>query len=733
MSVINGGYVEHNERLLRLLNVCRRAPSLARTKALHALTITLHFSLHQPVFVGNNIVHIYASQGEFSSAAKVFDKMPERNAVSFNTMIGAYSKCEDVEKAFDVFSDMRAFGYLPTQSTVAGLLSCTSLDLRAGVQLHGLSLQNGLLWADAFVGTSLLCLYGRFGLLENATRVFEAMSTKSLVTWNSMMSLLGQNGFIDESLSLFRELVRMQASLSECSLLGVLSGLSSEEDLEIGEQLHCLGVKKGLDREVSVVNSLISAYGKCCNGRAAEKIFEEAVSRDTISWNTIISITAKSENPLKALTIFASMSEQGVSANESTFVGVVNSCARVEMLKFGRTIHGMVIKKGYGTDVFVGSALIDLYVKCDNLEDSRLCFDDICEKNVVSWNSLISGYADKNSSEVCISLFLHMLRLGFRPNEFTFSSFLKTCGSPEIKQLHSVVIKTGYEENDYVLSSLISSYVKNGLISDALVLHDGSTARFFVAPSNIIAGMYNRSGLYLESLKLISMLEYPDDISWNIAIAACSRAAKHSEALELFKHKLQSRILPDNYSYASVLSTCTELCDLAVGSSIHCLIAKTGFHRADAFVCNLLINMYGKCGSIRSAVKIFDEAREKNLVTWTALISSLGIHGYAHEAFKKFGEMVSLGFKPDRVSFVSMLTVCRHSGLVKEGMDLIQRMKSDYGVEPEMEHYRCGVDLLVRNGYTKDAEKFIAEMPFPPDASVWRTFLEGCKRFIVER
>ncbi|CAN8254268.1 unnamed protein product [Cochlearia groenlandica] len=729
MSLTHGDFASHNKRILTLLNICRKAPSFTRTKALHALSITLCYTIQQPVYIRNNIIYLYEKLGELSFADKVFDEMPERNRASFNTIISGYSKYGYLEKAFGVFSEMGEIGFTPNQLTVRALLSCASLE--AGTQLHGLSLKYGFFLADAFVGTELMCLYGRLELLEMAERVFVDMPLKSVVTWNYMMSLLGRRGFLKECMFLFRDLVGTGEFLYEGSYLGVLSGVSCEDDLETSKQLHCSALKKGLDCDITIVNSLISAYGKCGDSHMAERMFEEAGSSDIVSWNAIIGATAKSENPLKALKLFVSMPELEFPMNQGTYISVLNASSHTQALSFGRQIHGKLVKNGLETDVYLGNGLIDLYAKCGSLEDSRLCLDSIRDKNIVCWNTLLWGYANKDGP-ICLSLFLEMLQMGFRPNEYTLSTALKSCCVIELRQLHSLILRMGYEDNDYVLSSLMRSYANNQLMSDALLLLDWSSGPSSVVPLNIVAGIYSRAGQYHESVKLISTLEQPDTVSWNIAIAACSRSDNHREVIEIFKHMLQSKTRPDNYTYVSILSTCSKFCDFMLGSSIHGVITKTDFSSADTFVCNVLIDMYGKCGSIRSVIKVFEETREKNTITWTALISSLGLHGYGDEAFDKFKEMVALGFKPDRVSFISMLSACRHGGMVKEGMKLFRDMK-DYGVEPEMDHYRCAVDLLARNGYSKEAEQLIRSMPFPADAPVWRTFLDGCNRFAEEQ
>lgn len=187
-------------------------------------------------------------------------------------------------------------------------------------------------------------------------------------------------------------------------------------------------------------------------------------------------------------------------------------------------------------------------------------------------------------------------------------------------------------------------------------------------------------------------------------------------------------IKPDKYTMVSLLSTCSRSCNFALGSSVHGLIIKTTFNQYDTLVWNILMDMYGKCGFIGSTLKVFEIIPDKNIITWTVLISALGMNGRAFEALEMFREMELMGFKPDGVLLNAVLSACRHGGLVREGIELFQQMKSCYKVEPVMDHYHCMVDLLARNGQLKEAEEMINSMPFPPNARIWRSFLEGCKK-----
>ncbi|XP_022971166.1 pentatricopeptide repeat-containing protein At3g58590 [Cucurbita maxima] len=719
----NGDIIKRHRLLLQLLRACSKAPTIKTTRPLHAFTITMGPVPNQAIFVQNNLIFQYSSLGVLLMARNLFDEMPHRNVVSYNTIISAYSRRGFVKEAWDLFSEMRDCGFVPTQFTFGGLLSADLLDVWQGAQLQGLSVKNGVFDADAIVGTGLLGLYGREGCFEEALRVFEDMSWKSLVTWNSILSLLGRSQLVDECKLLFCELMYGETELPKFSFVSVLSCFSRKEDLKFGQQLHGIVVKIGFYYEVLVVNSLMNMYLQCGGFYLAEKLFVEVPVRDVVTYNSIISAGTKVDKPELALEHFYSMIEKGLIPTQASFVNCVNSCSSMESSIYGEYFHSKTIRSAFESDVFVGTALIDFYAKFKKLEEARRCFDEITEKNLVSWNALISGYSTDCYTS-CMYLLIEMLHFSYRPNEFTFSAIMKSLLASELLQIHCLIIRMGYEENAYVSSALASSYAKHGLISDVLAYISQPS----VVLSNIVAGYYNRVGLYDETQKLFRSLEVLGIISWNILLESCAKTGNYFKVLALFKCMLLLQIYPDNYTFISLLSVCAKLCNLALGSSVHGVMIKTGSCCFDTFVCNLLIHMYGKCGSIGCALKIFDDVKDRNLITWTVLISVLGLHGHAYEALERFAEMELSGLKPDGVALGAVLTACKHGGLVKEGMELFSKMKVEYGVEPEMDHYQCLVDLLSIHGYVVEAEKVISSMPFPPDALLWRSFLEGCKR-----
>lgn len=689
------------------------------------------FPTQEPIFLHNNIIVKYAALGDISMARKLFDEMPQRNVVTYNSMISCYGRNGRLPEALGLFYGMRKCGLKPTQFTFGGLLSCRWLGVLEGMQLQALIEKAGLFYVDAFAGTALLGMYGRHGCFDEALGVFEFMPIKNLATWNSGISVFGQMGCVEDCVLMLSEMMMSRVGVSELTFVSVLSGLR-EIDMELGEQIHGLVIKHGFDNVASVYNCLINMYVKSGAAFLAERMFENAPVKDIVSWNTLFGGMANGDEPAKALCTFLEMSASGLAPNDTTLVNVLQSCSRLHLLSCGESIHAKMIKKSFESDVFSGSALVSFYAKCDRVQEAHCCFDGITQKNTVSWNSLMMGYSNRGSS-FSTRLLQDMIHSGYYPNGLSFSIVIKSALMTELLQLHSLTIKMGYLDNGYVSSSLICSYARNGLVCDALRFVESDDTKLPVVSSNIIAWIYNRTGQYEKTQELYAAMENPDTISWNILLAACSRNGDYKETFELFHHMRRSQLFPDNYTFVSLFSVCTRMCNLALGSSLHGLIVKADFNLCDTFVCNTMIDMYGKCGRIGSSVKIFNEMTEKNIISWTTLVSALGLHGYANEAIERFREMEGMGIKPDKVAFLAVLSACRHIGLVKEGMDLFHQMKLKYGVEPDIDHYLVVVDLLTRYGCIKDAEQLILGMPIAPNALIWRSFLEGCKKQSMTR
>jgi pentatricopeptide repeat protein len=566
--------------------------------------------------------------------------------------------------------------------------------------------------------------FGRSGRLDGALKVFGEMTVRSVVTWNCLISSFVQFGRSRDALFWFRELVRSGDGLSDGSLVAVLPAFGSPE------QVHGLVRKIGMDSFSEVANALLNSYCTCGAIYVAEKMFNELMFRDVASWNTMITGFAKSNVPERAFELFLSMQRQGDLPNETTFASVFYACASMNGHEHGKFIHAKVIKRNLNTSVFLNTSLVDFYANCIGWRDAHKIVEEIPENSTACWNALISGHSDSDGPTSLVIL-RDMLRSGIKPNEVSFSASLKDPSLLDLQQIHSLVTRLGHGDNDYVSSGIISSYASHGIVSDALTYGVALNPDSCSVSMNVLAGVYNKARMYQETKELLLHQQARDTTSWSILITACARSGDYLEAFEFFKQMKIMGYHVDNYVFVSLLSICTKNNSLDLGKLIHGLIIKTISGCCDTYVDNMLLDMYAKCGRIEDCLKVFEEMKDRNLISWTAVISALGLNGFSHKALAWFKAMEKDGCKPDKVAILAVLSACRHGRLVEEGMKIFKNMKANYSVEAEKEHYICVVDMLCKCGHLKEAEVVIRGMPFQPSTVIWRTFLQGCKTYGV--
>ncbi|KAM0946137.1 putative tetratricopeptide-like helical domain superfamily [Dioscorea sansibarensis] len=673
----------------------------------------------------------------YYSASKLFDQIPQPRTLPFLALnASAYAKQNPPGNAFSRLRWKLASGMRPTSFTFVPVLSSLLLDLRQGIQLHSLILKTGLLYSEPFSSTALLDFWARNGHFDYALKLFDEIPHRTVVTWNSLISRFSQHGFAKSAIIMFRDLLRSDIRPSECSFIGILSAFGSSEISEncslccfkLEYQMHGLMIKTSMDSYIVALNALMNVYSNWSSVCVVERLFSKSPVRDVVTWNTMMATFVKSGAPKKALVHFLVMLFEGPLPNESTFTSAVGACADLGTPEYGQFIHAKAIKYNLSTGVYLGSSLVSFYARCQNLNNAYKIFSEIPDKNVVCWNALISGCSNEVTG-ASVALLKEMLLSGILPNEFTFSSGLKRNSIIELTQIHSLITKMGHDSNKYVMSSVIASYDAHGIILDVSSSDKTSVISSHSLPRNAIAGIYNRQGRFNETKQLLSQIQYRDAISWNILLTACARNQDYSEAFQIFKQMQSEGFLMDNYTAVSLLSICSKINRLDLGSALHAFIIKVNSGYYEVFVNNVLLDMYTKCGSLDCAFRVFEEMDERNLISWTALISGLGLHGCIHEALERFKQMELEGFKPDSVTFMAVLSGCRHNGLVEEGMWLFNHMRSVYAIEPDMDHYVAVLDLLCRHGHIKEAESVVSSMPFQPNAVIWRIFLQGCKRY----
>ncbi|GMY06587.1 pentatricopeptide repeat-containing protein At3g26540-like [Fagus crenata] len=435
---------------------------------------------------------------------------------------------------------------------------------------------------------------------------------------------------------------------------------------------------------VFLLNRAIEAYGKCGCLVDARELFEEMPQRDGGSWNAMITAYAQGGFPEKALLMFSDMNRSGVYASEVTFASVLGSCGVVLALCLSRQVHGLIVKYGFCGNVILESSLVDVYGKCQVINDAQRMFNEIKNPTAVSWNVIVRRYLEVGDGKQAVFMFFQMFPAAVRPFNFTFSNALIACSSicalKEGMQIHGVAIKMGLEDDEVVSSPLIDMYIKCGKLENARGVFEQLGSKDLVSWTSIVSG-YATSGKTREARELFDQMPERNVISWNAMLAGYTRSLQLEEALDFVFLMRNTTKDIDHVTLGLILNVCAGLSDVEVGKQVHGFIYRNGFF-SNLVVGNALLDMYGKCGNLRSArVWFYEISQWRDIVSWNALLTSYARHGMSEQAMTIFSEM-PWETRPSKFTFGTLLAACANTFSLEHG-------KQIHG-------------FMIRNGYEMD-------------------------------
>ena len=602
-------------------------------------------------------------------------------------------------QALSVFKNQTQFPFLQNIDEVTLALSFKACrgEFKLGAQIHGFVVATGFV-SRVTVSNSLMKMYCKAGRFECAFRVFEGLSCPDIVSWNTVLS--GFEKSVDAlNFACFMHLngvvfdpVTYTTALSFCWDRDYWD----DHGFLFGLQLHSLVVKCGFGCEVFIGNALVTMYSRWGGLVEAGRVFDEMTIRDLVSWNAMLSGYAQEREcyGLEAVLLFFNMVREGMLLDHVSLTGAISACGYTRNLEFGKQIHGLAQKLGYGTHVAVCNVLISTYSKCKVLRDAKAVFQDMSARNVVSWTTLISI-----DEENVVSLFNAMRVDGVYPNDVTF-----------IGLLHAITIR---------------NMVKEGLMVHGLCIKSCFSSEQNV--SNSLITMYAKFESIQESKKIFEELNYQGTISWNALISGYAQNGLCKEAFLTFLSAIKE-IKPNQYTFGSVLNAIAAAEDISLkhGQRCHSHLIKLGLN-TDPFVAGALLDMYGKRGNINESQRVFNETPEKTQFSWTGMISAYACHGDYESVMSLYKEIEREGSNLDSITFLSVLAACCRKGMVDVGHRIFDSMVNKHSIEPTPEHYSIMVDMFGRVGRLDEAEELMHQIPGGPGLSVLQSLLGSCK------
>ncbi|KAI5679338.1 hypothetical protein M9H77_10288 [Catharanthus roseus] len=419
-------------------------------------------------------------------------------------------------------------------------------------------------------------------------------------------------------------------------------------------------------------------------------------------------------------------------------LAVLDKCNHFNQL---RQLQAFLITLGHGqTQFYVFKIVRFCAIKLSNLTYARLIFDQLKFPNIYLYTAMITAYTSLQDHCSSLLLYREMVRQGNpEPNHFIYPLVLKS--SPEVvkpygtEMVHAQIEKLGFGKYPVVETALLDVYSRFCAdIGVARRVFDEMSERTVVTWTAMISG-YTRVGQIQSAISLFEQMPETerDTPFWNSIIAGFTQNGLFAEAISFFRRMVCEEgwgkgNRPNQVTAVCTLSACGQSGMLLLGKSIHSFLYKNDLAMS-SFVANALIDMYGKCGSLTEARRVFYRTIKVNLTSWNAMINCYALHGKSRNAISIFEEMLQHvdEVQPDGVTFIGLLNACTHGGLVEQGRHYFNMMIKDYGIEPQIAHYGCLIDLLGRAGQFEEALEVVRGMRIPPDEIVWGSLLNGCK------
>ncbi|KAM0946492.1 putative tetratricopeptide-like helical domain superfamily [Dioscorea sansibarensis] len=570
------------------------------------------------------------------------------------------------------------------------------------------------------------------------TKPLPSKDQPSLRSAFATIQLLCSNGHLSQAFKAFSFLLHIHSPppcLLQHPISSLLSCSTTLTALSPGLQLHARCITLGIAVNPFLISRLTSFYSALGLLRDALLIVISSNIKRAWSWNLLISAYCHRGLWREAIIAFAEMVGNGVEVDKYTYASVLSACGEILDFNFGRLVHKCIVCCGLELDLFVHNALVSMYAKCGDFLSARNVFDRMPERDVVSWNSMISGYLSKGIWAEAFELVERMRIENVEVNSVTRNAVLggnlRMGNYVEVLKLISQMRK-GASVIDFVTliiglnaCSRIGD-VKLGREIHAMLVRMGCD--LFENVQNALITMYSRCDDTVHAYVLFRINADRSLVCWNAMVAGFAHTDQVKETCLVFQELLACGMQPNYVTMVTILSLCARVADLHHGRELHCYIMKHRFEGdGRQLLSNSLLDMYSKSGRMLSARNVFEMMEYHDEVSYTSLIAGYGMQGDGAISLKLFNRMIEWGIEPDHITMVAILSACSHSGLVTQGQMLFDKMVSLYGIVPRMEHYSCMVDLFGRVGLLRKAEEILIRMPFPASTAMLATLIGACQ------
>ncbi|XP_011018101.1 PREDICTED: putative pentatricopeptide repeat-containing protein At1g69350, mitochondrial [Populus euphratica] len=477
--------------MLSVTEACSKLGILKLAKSIHGYIVRRRVDTCEAL--DNSLIEMYSSCDDLYSAERIFVNMASKTLISWTSMIYCYNRSGWFKEAFEIFVKMLELKVEPNVITIMGVLkSCYGLSwLREGKLIHCYALKKGMTFQDDCLGPVLIELYAGCGKLGYCEKVLHAIGERNVVSWNTLLSINARQGLFEEALVLFVQMQKRGLMLDFFSLSSAISACGNVGSLQLGRQIHGYAIKRCILGEY-VKNALIGMYSRCGFSDSAHMIFNDIKQNSSVAWNSIISGFVQSGNSIEAIHLVDQMYRNCLKITDVVFLSAIQACADMVCLEKGKWLHHKLIMYGVEKDLYIETALTDMYAKCGDLRTAEGVFHSMSEKSVVSWSAMISGYGMHGRLDSAITFFNQMVELGIKPNHITFMNILSACshsGSVEQGKFYFDLMRDfGVEPNSEHFACMVDLLSRAGDVNGAYKIINSMP---FPADASVLGNLLN--------------------------------------------------------------------------------------------------------------------------------------------------------------------------------------------------------------------------------------------------
>ncbi|KAI5058796.1 hypothetical protein GOP47_0026966 [Adiantum capillus-veneris] len=757
------------------LKACGFVGVVEKGQIMHA-EIARRGLLADDVFVGNGVIDMYAKCGLVAKAQEVFNELPTRDVVSWNTLMTGYANIGNSDKAFDLLKEMQLEELSPDAvSLVCNLKACsTTRDLETGRQLHVECAVRGFSQEAPLVGNALVDMYASCGLLAEAQKVFDSLNLQDAIVWTALITGYTDYGFPKEALEGYQKMQLKDVSPDVVTYICSLKACSSLGAVHKGREIHAeIDRLQMLQKYANIGTALVDLYASCGLLTEAQEVFDGLPAKDVASWNVLMLGYLRHGFGEEVLKCFKQMQAEDVCANVSTLIYTLKACGTIMNLGKGCEIYNEIVRHKFEAVSEIGTALIEMYFSCGSISEAHFIFDKLPHQELASWNTVISGCINNGLCHEAVSYLDQMLQGPIPPDSCTYACCLKACSSIKAEakccNLHAEMVKKGFlsgcnssgMQSTVLWNAVITAYLilghgnealdcfkhmqKDGVTWDVVTyicslkavgtsgaVDEGHKIHIEIVKLGLLGSdvmidtalldMYAAFSLLAESKDVFDRISHRDVVTWNALISGFAKHGYDSTVLDCIERMKVEGILPNALTYERILTACGNTGALKKGEIIHLQVSEERLETE--LIGNALVQMYAKCKAFAKAQEALRMAPAQDVSLWNALIAGCSRHSLFEEALGFYEQMHSQGVVPDAVTFVCSLKACSSTRMLGKGQDMHRVIIKRDLLRKEFLIGNKLIDLYAKCGLLEEAQKVFDTLPARNTVS-WNTLIAG--------